>query len=330
LSAVRFLTRKSDPIFRSTRQAGLCHFQHLLGSVAYTQARGVKLTLGPPSCAPEVQAVVAHAFLKAHPDAAFFYVTRAQLDAMELPTQTTLPIGTDTVLPLPLRSVPDLARTALRKATKAGLTLDEPSDLKPLSSELRTVQAGYLSTRAVKTELQFLNRPCEFERETDARTFVLRQRGVMIGFVVLDAYVTAAGGRGFLLNMFRLAPTKLWNVYQAVVLMLAEALAAEGVSELSLGFVPLAETGEAMPWNVRVQHAVLKWVASRSSYLQRLGVIKHGFESKPVTRFLSTPRRLVLRDVQAFIAAMAPSRDEGAQTRMSMISLPSKVKSLAG
>jgi lysylphosphatidylglycerol synthetase-like protein (DUF2156 family) len=107
--------------------------------------------------------------------------------------------------------------------------------------------------------------------------------------------------------MFRIAPTKLWNLYQAVVLLLAERLAAEGVSELSLGFVPLTVPEEQLGWWARVQHAALRWLSRRSSYLQRLGTIKHGFAARSVTRYLSTPRRLVLRDVRAFIAAMAPN-----------------------
>ena len=289
-----------DPISRSTRQLSLSQFVHPLGSVAFTRG----LTLGPPSCAPEHLAVVARAFLEAHPEVAFFYVTRAQLDAMGLSGRTVMPVGSDTVLPLPLTSVPDTARTALRKATKQGLTLEEPRDLEPLGSELREVQERYLAGRAVKTELQFLNRPCEFEDEWDARTFVLRQRGAVIGFVVLDAYVTSTGGKGLLLNMFRIAPTKLWNVYQAVVLMLADRLAAEGVVELSLGFVPLTPLGEKVSWWVRAQHAALRWVGGRSSYLQRLGVIKHGFAAVSMTRYLCTPRRILVRDARSFMAAM--------------------------
>ena len=294
-----------DPISRSTRQPGLSHFTHPLGTVAFTGAGGSCLSLGPPTCAAAHQATVARAFVAAHPGAAFFYVTRAQLDAMGLAAHTQLPVGTDLVLPLPLSDVPETARSALRKATRQGLTLEEPIALAPLAAELRSVQERYLSTRAVTTELHFLNRPCEFEAETDARTFVLRQRGAMIGFVVLDEYVTAEGGRGLLLNMFRLAPTKLWNVYQAVVLLLAEHLAGEGLDELSLGFVPLTAPGEPLAWWLRVQHAALRWAGRRSTYLQRLGVIKHGFAARSVTRYLSTPRKLIVKDVRAFIAAMS-------------------------
>ena len=55
---------------------------------------------------------------------------------------------------------------------------------------------------------------------------------------------------------------------------------------------------------VRVQHAALRWMARRSSYLQRLGVIKHGFAAVSVTRYLCTPRRILVRDVRSFMAAM--------------------------
>jgi lysylphosphatidylglycerol synthetase-like protein (DUF2156 family) len=304
VNALRPLDR--DPISRSTRQRALSTFVHPRGSVAFTTARGVTLTLGAPSCAPQFQAEVARAFVAEHPDAAFFYVTEAQRQQLGLESHHALPIGTEYVLPLPLAAAPKLARTALRKATRQGLTLDEPADLTPLAAELRRVHEAYLSAREVKTELHFLNRPCEFERERDARTFVLRQRGQVIGFVVLDVWEDERG-RGALLNMFRLAPTRLWNVYQAVVLLLGEQLTRDGFTQLSLGFVPLTPLSERVPLLQRLQHAALRWLASRSTYLQRLGVIKHGFQARAVTRWLVTPRALVLRDLRAFLEAMDPA-----------------------
>ncbi|MFO0599094.1 MAG: phosphatidylglycerol lysyltransferase domain-containing protein [Myxococcaceae bacterium] len=294
-----------DPISRSTRQPGLVHFVHPLGSVAFTAPRGSPLTLGAPGCSLDVQAVVAEAFLAQHPDASFFYVTGEQVAAMQLATHRAIPIGRDVVVPLPLQQPPDLARTALRKATKQGLTLEEPADLRPLAAQLREVNAAALAAREIKEELRFLNRPCEFDGETDARTFVVRQRGELIGFVVLDAYVGHAG-RGYLLNLFRLKPTKVWNVYQAVVLRLCELLAAEGVAELSLGFVPLAVAPEEaeLSWFDRLQLRLLRRAAARSSYLSRLAIIKHGFEARQVTRFLVTRRTLIAEDVRSFVQAM--------------------------
>lgn len=293
-----------DPIFRSTFQPGLEQFEHALGRVPFVRVGGVTLTLGAPVCEPEHVAALTDAFLAAHPRATFFYVTGEQLHTMRLPPRVLMPVGDDTVLDLPLASVPDTARAALRKATKAGLTLEEPDALGPLAAELRRVQAAYLTTREVKTELRFLNRPCEFEAERQARTLVLRQKGEVVGFVVLDGYRTKEGRRGFLLNLFRLAPTKLWNVYQAVVLLLAERLAAEGVVELSLGFVPLTQAKRWFGWYVELQHAALRLLAKTSPYLQRLAVIKHGFPARTVTRYAATPRRLVLTDFRAFLRAM--------------------------
>lgn len=293
-----------DPIFRSTFQPGLEHFEHPLGRVAFVRVGGVTLTLGAPVCAPAHLEALSRAFLAAHPDATFFYVTGEQLQSMALPPRTLMPIGDDMVLDLPLASVPDTARAALRKATKAGLTLEEPDSLQALSGELRRVQAAYLTGREVKTELRFLNRPCEFEHERQARTLVLRQKGTVMGFVVLDGYRTKEGRRGYLLNLFRLASTKLWNVYQAVVLLLAERLAADGVAELSLGFVPLTPVDGELGWAVRLQHAALRQLAKTSPYLQRLGVIKHGFPARTVTRYAVTRRWQVLTDFRAFVRAM--------------------------
>ena len=293
-----------DPIFRSTFQPDLEQFEHPLGRVPFVRVGRVTLTLGAPVCEPANVELLTRAFLAAHPDATFFYVTGAHLQAMRLPPRVVMPVGEDTVLDLPLASVPDTARSALRKATKAGLTLEEPMSLGPVAEELRRVQAAYLAAREVKTELRFLNRPCEFEEERLGRTLVLRQKGVVVGFVVLDGYRTAEGKRGYLLNLFRLAPTKLWNVYQAVVLLLAERLAAEGVVELSLGFIPLTPVDWQLDVPVRLQHAALRLLAKTSPYLQRLAVIKHGFPSRSVTRYAVTKRWFVLGDFRAFLRAM--------------------------
>jgi hypothetical protein len=50
--------------------------------------------------------------------------------------------------------------------------------------------------------------------------------------------------------------------------------------------------------------AALTWLTRQSPYLRRLGVIKHGFCAQQVTRYLLSPRRLVLKDFTAFLAAM--------------------------
>lgn len=296
----------SDPIELSTVQPGLEAYRAPEGYVAYVQRRGRTLTLGAPVCAPDARAKLARSFIDAFPNATFFYVTNAQLEQMSVAPKAVWAIGADQVLALPCPQWSREVDSARRKAVRAGLTLTELKGeaLGPWAQQMREAQAAYLRQREVKQEMGFLTRPCRFSDEREGRTFIMQVKGTFLGFVVLDPYATASGP-GYLLNLFRIHPTKLWGVYPATVALLAELLAAEGAAELSLGFVPAAATDQPMPWWLRAQVSALQWFASRSKYLCSLARMKGMFATKAVPRLCASPRRLIVSDLLALLEAQS-------------------------
>lgn len=292
----------NDPIVLSTRQPGLQTFRTADGYVAYVEQRGRVLTLGGPVCSPGKEAALAQQFLAKFPDASFFYVTPAQLQQMQLKRPAAWAVGADQVLALPNPRWSREVDAARRKALKAGLSISEVSGdaLKPWVPYMRDAQDAYLRQREVKSEMKFLTRPCLFADEKEGRTFILRVRGAFLGFVVLDPYATTAG-KGYLLNLFRIHPTKIWGVYQAIVALLAETLGAEGAVELSLGFIPAAATAQPMPWWLRAQVAVLQFCASKSKYLCSLARVKGMFETSAVPRLCVSANRLIVADLLALL-----------------------------
>jgi len=286
------------------------------GSVSFFRGRLASLTLGGPVAAPGRALEVARDFLGAHPKAAFFYVGTSQLRELAPLRLNTVPIGEDFVLDLPTVEWSPSILSAHRKAVKAGLTLTElsRSELTKLEPEMREIQAAYLAKQEVKCEMRFLTRLCEFAAERVGRTFGLFFKGALLGFAVLDPYTTASGAPAAMLNLFRVGPTKLWGVYFAVVKLLAEKLAAEGLKALSLGFLPLSFSPDHPP--ASKQLALFRELAKRSPYLKGLRHLKESFPARRETRWLLTPRTLLIRDFVTLFEAMGVYRKpSGATTR---------------
>ncbi|MFN0061179.1 MAG: phosphatidylglycerol lysyltransferase domain-containing protein, partial [Myxococcaceae bacterium] len=164
--------------------------------VPYAQHGNTVLTLGPPVCAPEAMASAAADFLSHFPGATFFYVTDEQCRRMALPHHHACPAGADFILPLPAPSWPKEAAAAARKARRAHFHVREvpPAQLAAMEPAMRSVQQAYLAQREVSHEMTFLTRPCLFAEERLGRTFAMEVAGEMMGFVVIDPYVTVDGG----------------------------------------------------------------------------------------------------------------------------------------
>ena len=297
-----------DAIEASLHQAELERHSTNEGSVSFFRGRLGRLTLGGPVAAPGQTLEVARDFFSANPSAAFFYLSDSQLTELAPLGLKAVPIGEDFVLSLPTAEWNPAILSAHRKAVKAGLTLTElsRSDLQKLEPEMRAIQAAYLAKQEVKCEMRFLTRPCEFASERVGRTFGIFHRGALLGFAVLDPYTTASGAPAAMLNLFRVGPTKLWSVYFAVVKLLADVLAAEGLQALSLGFLPLSFSPGRRP--ASLQLSLMRVLSKTSPYLKGLRHLKEAFPARRETRWLLTPRSLLVRDFATLLEAMGVYR----------------------
>ena len=244
-----------DPIAYSTLQPGLEYFDTPNGYVAYRKALGLRLTLGPPVCAASDRKRLADAFLAEKGHAVFFYVTEDF--ARLLPDRFSAGIGIDKVVPLSgeLTSAKEV-RGALKKARAAGFRVA------PVRAEdhaaVATINAQYLGTRALPYEMKFLNRPMDLADDGLARQYVLRwkENGVdaVRGYARLNPNFRSGVARGYLLDILRFGPTKLWGVFFAapVVANTGERLAQVGDEMVTMWDGQQIQIGEQqMPATVR-------------------------------------------------------------------------------
>lgn len=297
-----------DPISYSTLQPGLSYFDTSYGYVAYAKAAGAALTLGPPVCAAGDRAQLIEKFLGAVKRPVFFYVQRDIADLVKGIggwRSRVCPIGVDKVLSLdaPLDADPKV-KSAVKKAAKAGLTLEEVMPSAADRARIEEINARYLEKAAVQLEMTFLNRPLSYDDDGMQRMFVLRAGDELLGYASLDPYFEGGRPRGYLLNLLRFGKTSLWGVYFSSVAKLAAALRAEGVRELSLGFCPLGAV-DASGCSRLLSPQVL-WLAKRFSsvpYLKRLKEMKDAFPGATPQRYFVGASPLLATTLLALLKA---------------------------
>lgn len=301
-----------DPIAYSTLQPGLEYFETSYGYVAYRSALGLRLTLGPPVCAASDRQRLAEAFLAEKGHGVFFYVTEDF--ARLLPDHFTAGIGIDKVVPLAgdVASAKEV-RGAVKKARAAEFRLEpvRPSD----HGAIEAINGQYLGTRALPYEMKFLNRPMELADDGLARQYVLRWKekdvDAVRGYARLNPHFRGGVARGYLLDILRFGPTKLWGVFFAAVAALADALRKDGVEELSLGYCPLfrAETPDTLPRS-RALDWQIGWLSTHLAevpYVERLQKQKSAFPGEERQRYMVSPLRDAARPFLALMNATGVS-----------------------
>ena len=304
-----------DSIAASTLQPGLRRLETSFGAWAYHRVGGVDVTLGGPLCAAHDRAEMVRRFLSRSRRPVLVYLREPLLAELEGAGLHCASIGVDRHVDLAaeLAAPAKCVRGALRKATKAGLRL-RPLALDSLDADgrarLRAITARYLAHAQISREMSFLNWPMGYEADGLRRVYALekfdREHQGMFGYVVLNPVF--AGGRrtGWLLDILRFEPTRLWGVWLAVVHQLADQLADQG-EELSLGFAPLHRLRPAPCAGSRVLQAQLDWMVrylSTTQYLTRLRELKDSIPGHEEPRYIASFSRSVPRILLPFLDAM--------------------------
>jgi len=304
----------SDPIAYSTLQPGLSYFETSFGYIAYQRAFGFDMTLGPPICADKDRSEIIERFLRHYRRPIFFYVQRDIADLVSALGGSRFymsGMGIDKVLPLETtpHELHPRVRGALKKAQRGNLSLREvrPSQLNYQERErIDSITRSYLRKSSVQVEMRFINRPISFDANEFSRMFVLQQgpERQIFGYAVLDPYFDNGRILGYLLNLIRFEPTRLWGVYYSAVSMLGSLLKAEGLQQFSLGFCPLVEVNVegCSPWLSR-QMQWLEQKCANIEYLARLREMKEAFPGLSPQRYFVTPSSLAVTAVLALIQA---------------------------
>jgi lysylphosphatidylglycerol synthetase-like protein (DUF2156 family) len=304
-----------DLIAASTLQPGLQWFSTSFGLLPYRRVAGIDVTLGGPLCEPADRAELLGRFLAWSRRPILFYLREPTLALLDGSGLHAAGIGVDRHVDLAtlLRAPSKPVRGALSRARRAGFEL-RPLALDRLDTHTRArleqITARYFAHAAVTREMTFLNRPMSYAPDGMRRVFALIKHDCehegMFGYAVLNPIFAEGQRRGWLLDILRFEPTKLWGVWFCSVFLLAQLLAQEG-EELSLGFAPLHRVRAAPHARCRVLETQVDWMVrylSTTSYLTRLRELKDAIPGPEEPRYLASYTRSLPTVLHAFLGAM--------------------------
>lgn len=297
-----------DLIACSTLQPDMRWFETSFGAIAYRSVFGLDVTLGGPLAAPTDRAAVIERFLATRRRALLCYV---RADVMRLLDGSGLHgagMGVDRHVDLPaLLAAPDKAvRGAIKRAARAGVTV-EPMDFAALDEATRArlaeINARYLARAECTVEMSFLNRPMSVEPDGLRRLFLVRERGRLFGFVVLNPIFDRGAVTSWLLDILRFEPTKVWGLWLSTVHALAARVHREDAG-LSVGFAPLHRI-QRPPCNASralgAQMDLMVRLLSSAQYVRRLRELKELVPGREEPRFFASPSRSALTSLFALM-----------------------------
>ncbi len=304
-----------DLIAASTLQPGLRWFETSFGAWAYAAVDGFEVTLGGPLCAPGDRPEMLRRFLARSRRPILFYLREDLLRLLEPTGLRSAGIGVDRHVDIPalLAAPHPTVRGAAKKARKAGLRL-RPIELTELDqrerARLEQITARYLAHAQVGVEMAFLNWPMSHADAGIRRVYALekfdREHQGVFGYVVLNPIFDRGERIGYLLDIIRFEPTRLWGVWLATVHALATELAKRG-EQLALGFAPLHRVRPAPVAGSRTLQAQFDWMVrylSTTQYLQRLRELKDAIPGPEEQRYVASYTRAAPVVVYGFLRAM--------------------------
>lgn len=288
-----------DPITYSTLQQGLRYFDTSYGFIAYRRIGATDITLGPPVCADRDRMDILQRFLAYSPRPIVNYVHADIIEALQDSKLHCAGMGADRYVDLDafLAQPSKEVRGACRKADTAGMDL-EPVDFSTLPPETRdrldSITCSFLTNARYTAEMSFLNRPMSFSHDGLRRGLLVtkndREHQGVFGYAVLNPYFDSERVTGYMLDILRFEPTRLWGVWYSVVWRIAAILAAEGKS-LSLGFSPLYGVRKAPVRSSRWLDMQIGWMVrylSSSQYVRRLAEMKSAIPGRDEPRYFAS------------------------------------------
>lgn len=303
-----------DPIAYSTLQDNMKYFDTSFGYIAYRKVMGMDITLGAPVCASHDTKELLERFLSFSIKPVFSYIPKDTVYELKNSRLYCAGMGVDryvdvnTFLDKPAKSV----LGALKKARKANFEI-QVMDLSAGQSDklkrLDVISSNYLKNAQCNFELSFINRPMHYEQDGMKRTFSLckydKEHQGIFGYAVLNPYYKDGHVDGYLLDILRFEPTRLWGVWLSAVWHFARLLSNEGYG-LALGFCPLYGIQQSpvrsSSWlNWQTQRAAQ--LLSHSQYVRRLYELKSQIPGWQEPRFFASYSRNLMRNLFAFLNA---------------------------
>jgi len=254
--------------YSATFQPGLEHFGDDRGFLAYKKVWGTTLVLCDPIAPLENIEDLISRFLKEHPDAGFWYLSRPIAQMLASRGFYVNAMGPDTWIDLPTYSFAGAKKKQLREAfnrmNKGGFVTRECSLAEVGIDKVKALSEAWRQTRiAREQEVTFLNRPLVLAEEHDVRRFFTFDRdGKLVAFGFFDPVYEGGKVVGYTSQHNRHLPEADAMVHFAIKRVAIETFQKEGLKVLHLGLSPFADA-----WNDEEFKSNRHWMTS--FYLDR-------------------------------------------------------------
>src|SRR5271165_5338126 len=217
------------------------------GSSRTSKVWGTTLVLSDPIAPLENIEDLISRFLKEHPDAGFWYLSRPIAQMLASRGFYVNAMGPDTWIDLPTYSFAGAKKMQLRQAfnrmSKRGFVTRECTLAEVGIDKVKALSDAWRQTRiAREKEVGFLNRPLVLAEEPDVRRFfTFDHDGKLVAFGFFDPVYEGGKIVGYMSQHNRHLPEADAMVHFAIKRVAIETFQKEGLKVLHLGLSPFAD-----------------------------------------------------------------------------------------
>jgi lysylphosphatidylglycerol synthetase-like protein (DUF2156 family) len=207
------------------------------------------LVAGDPLASPAAMPHAIRAFLRRHPRAGFWQISRSTANVLERLGFAVAHLGVEMRVPLtrwsPSGRDQQNLRTALNRARREGLQVVEGRCDDLGVHALMRLSAEWKKTKTLRNrELAFFARPVVYADEPGVRKFFAVRDGEPRAMVVFDPVYRERTCIGYVANILRQDPRESPGLCDAVILHAATVFKREGKEQLNLGMLPFCPPAE--------------------------------------------------------------------------------------
>jgi lysylphosphatidylglycerol synthetase-like protein (DUF2156 family) len=262
--------------YATVTQEGLAHFGDASGYIAYSFKMGSTIALGEPVIAEGDRAALADAFIGAAGDPCFAQIRRPFAERLAARGYRVALLGSDFVFDLGADVFAGGHQKSNRYSytwlVRNGYRFGEWTGTEGEAEEAMALSQDWRATRIVaRREMTFLNTPFSLVPPPDVRRFMLRNgEGLLV--MMMDMQPMWRDGRpyGFTTALKRRRPDATKYAEVGLTKHIAETLAGEGLSRMTLGLAPLAVRGPSGFHESGLMRALLAQLAASKIVNERV------------------------------------------------------------
>jgi lysylphosphatidylglycerol synthetase-like protein (DUF2156 family) len=239
--------------YSATFQSGLEHFGDERGFIAYKRIGGTALVLSDPIAPRDNIPDLISRFLRQHPDAGFWYLSRPMAELLATRGFFVNAMGPDIRIDLASYDFKGRKKENLRKATNRmnarGFVTRESTLAAVGYEQVKSLSEAWRRTKHVSSrEVAFLNRPLVLANEPDVRRFfTFDHTGKLVAFEFFDPVYEHGEVVGYMAQHRRHAADADVMVHFAITRRAIETFQQEGRKVLYLGLAPFAYLDNEQP-----------------------------------------------------------------------------------